>query len=127
MPFRTTLNVDEAGPGTWKLGRDLVYEWRPKGFAPTTFIVPVGFETDYASSPRFLWWLVPPFGPYTKAAVLHDWLYRTGLTSRRDADRVFLAVMLELRTRRLRALAMWAAVRAFGWLHYKATGGGSGV
>jgi len=128
VAFLSRLVVTDAGPHTWRLVEDLAYEWRPRGFGATTFVVPAGFDTDFASVPRALWSLVPPTGVYTRAAVLHDWLYRTGATTRRDADRVFRAVMLELRTRRLRALLMWAAVRAFGWLHYrKATGGGSGV
>jgi len=123
VPFGSRLVVTDDGPQNWRLTEPLVYHWAPKGFDTTTFCVPADFDTDFASSPRLLWWLVPPTGVYTRAAVLHDWLYRTGHTSRRDADRVFLAVMLELKTRRLRALAMWGAVRAFGWLHYKQRGG----
>lgn len=36
--------------------------------------VPHGFLTDGASIPRFLWGLLPPWGAYGQAAVLHDWL-----------------------------------------------------
>lgn len=36
--------------------------------------IPVGFLTDGASVPRFLWSLIPPWGSYGQAAVLHDWL-----------------------------------------------------
>src|SRR3954470_12268074 len=39
-----------------------------------TFVVPTGFVTDFATVPRFLHWLVSPYGAYTRAAVLHDWL-----------------------------------------------------
>jgi len=31
--------------------------------------VPAGFITDFASVPQFLWWILPPFGKYTKPAV----------------------------------------------------------
>lgn len=40
------------------------------------FVVAVGFLTDLASVPKLLWWLYPPFGRYTKAAVVHDMLTR---------------------------------------------------
>jgi len=34
--------------------------------------VPVGFITDFASIPQIFWNILPPFGPYGKAAVIHD-------------------------------------------------------
>ena len=37
--------------------------------------VPIHFKTDFASTPRFLWAFFPPYGKYTEAAVLHDYLY----------------------------------------------------
>lgn len=36
--------------------------------------VPRGFLTDGASVPRILWSILPPWGDYGQAAVLHDWL-----------------------------------------------------
>jgi hypothetical protein len=44
------------------------------GQAPKTFTVPIGFVTDFATVPRALRWLILPYGAYTRAAVLHDWL-----------------------------------------------------
>lgn len=40
-----------------------------------TVTVPIHFKTDFASTPRFLWAFFPPYGKYTEAAVLHDYLY----------------------------------------------------
>lgn len=37
-------------------------------------IVPKGFVTDFATVPRIFWSIFPPFGIYTKASVLHDYL-----------------------------------------------------
>jgi hypothetical protein len=34
------------------------------------------FETDLATSPRIFWALVPPFGAYEAAAILHDYLLK---------------------------------------------------
>lgn len=38
--------------------------------------VPAGFETDFASIPRALTWLIPARGPYNRPAIIHDFLYR---------------------------------------------------
>ena len=40
-------------------------------------IINKGFEFDGSSSPRFLWWLVPSYGDFFFAAVIHDYLYQT--------------------------------------------------
>jgi hypothetical protein len=59
-------------------------------------IVPKGFVTDFASIPRPLWAIVggPADGKYRKAAVVHDFLYRTkGLATRPQADSVLLEAM----------------------------------
>jgi hypothetical protein len=39
--------------------------------------VPKGFVTDLASIPRWAWDILPPDGPWAKAAVIHDFLYYT--------------------------------------------------
>ena len=36
--------------------------------------VQAGFLSDGASSPRLLWSIIPPWGEYGQAVVLHDWL-----------------------------------------------------
>ena len=58
--------------------------------------VPVGQPTDFASIPRCLWSFVgAPTGKYTRAAALHDDLYRNkGICSRYDADRVLMEAMI---------------------------------
>jgi hypothetical protein len=50
--------------------------------------VPEGFVSDGASVPRWFWRMLPPFGLYLRAAILHDWLYRSGWCSKREADRL---------------------------------------
>jgi hypothetical protein len=42
-----------------------------------TITVPAGALTDLASIPRLAGILLPPDGPWAKAAVVHDWLYVT--------------------------------------------------
>lgn len=84
------------------------------------FCVRRGFVTDWASVPRFLWWWIPPMGQWSLAALAHDYLYRSHLTSRRNADAVFYALMRDAGVWWLRARLMWLAVRLFGGPAYRA-------
>ena len=109
--FQTELVVRPAAAGErWVLVEPLTYSG-----CRETFSVPAGFHTDFASTPRFLWWWLPPFGRYLQAAVLHDYLYSSKPIPRKDADRIFFRVMVEARTRVWRAGLMYLAVRWFGW------------
>lgn len=60
-------------------------------------------------------WFLPRYGRYTKAAVLHDYLWSeavpAGLLTRADADGIFRRAMRELQVPFLRRWIMWAAVR----------------
>jgi len=54
--------------------------------------VPKGFTHDFASIPRPFNYLLPPNGPWARAAVIHDRLCATGCP-RHLADAIFLHVM----------------------------------
>jgi len=81
--------------------------------------VPTGFETDFASVPRWplTFALLGQYGH--AAAVLHDSLYRAGKLSRTDADRVFLNALRSSGIARWRAYLMWAGVRIGGAHRYQ--------
>lgn len=79
------------------------------------FTVPRGFVTDLASVPRVFWNILPPFGRYTEAAVLHDWLYRTHRVPRPDADQLLRDAMELGRVPGLTRALIYYAVRWFGW------------
>ncbi len=84
--FDSRLSVQEATDDTWRVLAPLIWT----GTEGDTFTVPVGFVTDFATVPRFLIWKVRPYGPYTRAAVLHDWLLvelAKWTVVRRSADR----------------------------------------
>ncbi|MFC0597689.1 DUF1353 domain-containing protein [Streptomyces palmae] len=109
MPFTGgDVEVAQVSDTDWRLLRPLTYQG-----AQTTFEVPAGFITDFASVPRIFVWLFPTYGRYTKAAILHDFLCRNpDLADRADADGVFRRAMRELGVPLLRRWMMWAAVRA---------------
>ena len=77
-------------------------------------LVPVGFVTDLASTPRFLWSIFPPAGPWIRAAILHDYLYSLSDCSRFLADALFREAMHDLGVPCWRRVVMYYAVRLFG-------------
>ena len=89
--------------------------------------VPAGFRSDGASVPRFFWRVVFPPGDALalRAAILHDYVYRTHPEgwSRADADRLFLAVMILDGVPVRRALMAWAGVRIGGGKAWEEGGG----
>lgn len=113
FPPGTTVEVRQNGDKTWTVLRALSYRARDDDFE-----VPANGETDFASVPRLFVWLLPRYGRYTPAAILHDHLWRVavpeGQLSRRDADGIFLQAMRQLGVPFLRRWIMWAAVRWAG-------------
>lgn len=80
--------------------------------------VPAGFITDLASI-YWLFWIVigPPNGRYSRAAVIHDFLYFKQTYSRARSDRIFLEAMKVLKVPWWKRRLMWIAVRTFaGWV-----------
>lgn len=90
------------------------------------------FITDGATVPRLFWSLIPPWGRYGQAAILHDHLlqynyvfdydpdiYDDKVTnkvrplSRREVDRIFLQAMAVLEVPTWKRLLMYGAVRAY--------------
>ena len=89
-------------------------------------IVPVGFESDGASVPRFFWRVVFPPGDdkALRAAFAHDYIYRThpdGWT-RELADLMFHDLLIEDGIPKIRAELAWAGVRLGGRKAWEAGG-----
>ncbi len=82
--------------------------------------IPQGFQTDYASIPRFL---IPFFikyeEGYKKAAVIHDWLYWEQKLVRKLADKILLMAMEINNTPWHKRYVIYYAVRIFGSLAWK--------
>ena len=115
--FATPLIVSEAEGSRWQL-------YAPLAYVHSLFeiVVPVGFDTDFASVPRLLWPLLPPQGRHSKAAVVHDWLYRHRVASRGISDRIFYDAMIDSGVKRWRAYLMWLGLRVGGWVAWKRNG-----
>lgn len=48
--------------------------------------IPDGFEWDFSSVPKFLWGLLPPFGDFLVAALIHDYLYVVDYKRKENGD-----------------------------------------
>jgi hypothetical protein len=104
------VRVKELEESDWELLRILEYKGNRDHFE-----VPEGMKTDFASVPRVFVWFLPRYGRYTKAAILHDYLWRTavraGELTLAEADGLFRRAMWELGVPFLRRWLMWGAVR----------------
>jgi Protein of unknown function (DUF1353) len=104
------VRVKELEESDWELLRILEYKGNRDHFE-----VPEGLKTDFASVPRVFVWFLPRYGRYTKAAILHDYLWRdavpAGQLTLAEADGIFRRVMWELGVPFLRRWMMWGAVR----------------
>ena len=119
---RIHVVYDTDDPDTWVLERP--YE-RQTSHGP--IVVPQGFRTDLASTPRQVWRAFPKWDAWTGAAIVHDFLYRTqpdGI-SRLEADQIMRDLMEEDGVRYGTARLIHGMVHEFGdtaWRgHQKAT------
>lgn len=90
--------------------------------AGKNYNVPIGFVTDFATIPKLLRIFFSPIGLYGKAAVLHDYLYTVGITTRFRSDWIFLRAMRVLGVGKFKRRLMYKAVRVFGAKYYKSKG-----
>lgn len=111
--FKTALVVSPFGDGKyWYLRQKL--EWEAK--SGRIYIVPQGFVTDFASVPRPIWWLFPPWAKYGNAAVVHDYYYWVQSISRGKADAVILEGMKDMGVCWITRKLIYCALRRFGWI-----------
>lgn len=116
--FTEPLIVEKVGKRTWKVAKTFIYR---VGFKDSTeaIVVPKGFITDFASVPRIFWILLPPDGRYSQAAVLHDYLYKIQIYTRKKSDSIFLEAMKVLKVAWWKRWIMYRAVRLACWIPWK--------
>jgi hypothetical protein len=96
----------------WALTEDVVYH---VGSSDVTIAVPEGFVTDFASIPQIFWSAgLSPDGRYSKAAIVHDYLYWTQLCTRKQADNILLIAMEESEVGSITRTLVYEGVRLGG-------------
>jgi hypothetical protein len=114
--FTAILLVSPLADGkTWVVMRPFGYDVGAEG-SENRIDVPVGFQTDFASIPRPFWIILPKWGTYGNAAVVHDWLYWSQSRPRAAADRVLYEAMGVLGVGAVTRFCIYHAVRIFGGL-----------
>ncbi len=121
LPGNESANVqlEQSGAKRFVVVRGFLYRL-PDG--SDDFAVTAGMETDLASVPWSLWWLVASYGRHTRAALVHDSLIgddAAKIVERKYADWVFLTALEDTPPGEkpgswLRHQFMWAAVCLFG-------------
>lgn len=125
--FLSPLRLEYIDGKKWEVTERFEYRLgSPEGTERVT--VPVGFITDFASVPKVFHNILPPTGPYGKAAVIHDMLYQTRLVGwtmesysyaryveREEADRIFKEAMEVLGVSSHTIRTMYWGVRLGGW------------
>ena len=106
-----TLQANE----TWTLNRALRYH---SDVTNKTYKVPRDFNTDLASTPRLPFVYFAAGGTAHAAAVVHDFLYRTGAEPRTVCDAIFREAMALTGVPAWRRWLMWAGVRLGGRRHH---------
>jgi len=122
--FTDELTITALRDGrNWRLAQPLVYEVGSEG-SGRVISVPPQFVTDGASVPRALWELLPSWGTYSRAAVVHDYLCdclnrgapHVEAKTRREADAIFYEAMVVCGTGATMRFVMWLAVRTYAIL-----------
>lgn len=107
--------ASDQDDGLWVLTKPLVYV---SDVAQMTITVPAGFRTDLASVPRLpvVYWLTGDTS--SAAAVVHDYLYSTGMVPRALADEVLREASQCTGVPAWRRWIMYLGVRLGGAAHY---------
>lgn len=125
-PLDTRYDAEAStalGADHWRVLREFRFWSHIPRLGRVWVTVPAGYLTDGASVPRLLWSLIPPWGQYGQAAVVHDLLceYLRVMTdagelvaiTRAECDQLFLVAMQVLQVPQPRCGAMHAGVSAY--------------
>lgn len=105
---------------TWILSEDYRVEFVDYPHVAFQFVIPKGFDFDFASVPLLFQGLFPRVGTLSDVpALIHDWLYATQIVDRKTADKLFYDAMRNLGVPKLKAWTMYRAVRLGGGLSWR--------
>jgi hypothetical protein len=112
LPIPPPVVKPFADSRDWMLVETVEYSIGNSG---VTIIVPKGFVTDFASIPQPLWSFgLSPYGRFSKAAIVHDYLYWKQDCTREQADNLLLIAMKESGVSRSQQSEIYVGVRAGG-------------
>ena len=111
--------VQQTGSDKWKLLETIrIYSEILK----INVVVLRGFVTDFASVPQPFWGIIPPYGKYSTAALVHDYLYKNASKlklTRKQCDLAFREFLIDSTCKKWRRHLMYFGVRIGGWVAFK--------
>lgn len=108
---------DKLGTDFWIVKKEFVYK-TDDGYVN----IPKGYLTDGASVPRIFWNIIPPWGDYGQACVLHDYLceypyiYKDNekiTLTRHQVNKILYNSMRELGVSVIKSNTIYYAVEAY--------------
>ncbi len=122
-----TAASDKLGRDYWRLKASIkFYVGKPED--NLWVWVPEGFLTDGATVPRWMYWLIPPWGRYGHATVIHDYLCENlqlyhGVDiadiTRKRADQIFNEALKVTDVNPFIRWLMYSGVTAYRWFSRK--------
>jgi len=113
--FKTPLDVRLIEDGRWRILAPLVYQ---SDYAGIEIVVPVGFETDFASIPKIPGVFELLAGKANMAATVHDYLYTSHITDRLTADHILAEAARVTGINRVGRHLLFDGVRLGGASHW---------
>jgi hypothetical protein len=117
-----SITASEAlGSDFWVVTKPFTYYLGDK-YSNRQVHVPMGYLTDGASVPRFFWNIIPPWGRWGQAAVVHDILCETltiqvdgkpEVISRKECDKTLLEAMTVLEVPSTKRQMIYGAVSVY--------------
>jgi len=122
MPFVTELHYEEVGNAEGRprvrLTQPLVYRLRNYQSC-FDLTVPVGFETDFDTTPRFVWSIFPAWGRWNRPACLHDYLDKHASCSQLLKDALYREAMIDEGVPRWQRVCKYLGLRLFAIATWK--------
>lgn len=118
MPFLNFPDVHWISDQLVQLDAPLEY----KDAKGRLWVVPVGFISDLESRPTllpgFIHFLLGDKLETARAALVHDFLYKTGSVSRKEADTIYYEALRD-NINIFGSFLGWLGVRVGGWIAWK--------
>lgn len=80
----------------------------------TIIVVPKGFETDFATTPMLVDFIFGYEFKFSKANVIHDYLYSTKKYDRKTSDYIYYKSLIKLGISTTKSRIAYLSVRIFG-------------
>jgi hypothetical protein len=111
-PIDSPVTTHDAVNKYWVLWQALEWEIGNSGVKIT---IPAGFVHDYASVPPWLRWSgLGPHGRYSRATLIHDYLYWSQACTRPQADRLLVVAMKESHVNAVEEFLIFRGVNDWG-------------